>query len=355
MSATAQAVNRETGRSLRDELMAARDKVMNEEPEEKPEVSAIPEAEPEQPISDDKPRDKQGRFVSNSATAEDAAAPAIPLAAEPAPPPSAEPAKPEFVPAPQSWTNSEKALWGSISADAQKAILRREQDIHKALTAQDEERQLARQFRQVSQPYEAMLRAQGINPLQLHDQFLRYVYTLTTADAATKARLIQQVAQQYGVTLDGAASQPVQQTSYDTQVMQAIAELRNRLNQQEEAGSQAQINAIVADIEKFRSDPAHKYFDHVRADMGALINAGAAQSMDEAYEKAIWARPDLRMQLMAEQAEAQAKKDKERANKARVKAVSVRGSTGESSAAAPANRTLREELIAAAEEVRGRI
>lgn len=92
--------------------------------------------------------------------------------------------------------------------------------------------------------------------------------------------------------------------------------------------------------------------------MGALMQAGEAKDMEQAYEMAVWARPDLRAQLLAAQTAQQtaAQQTRQRTEKARAKAVSVRGGPGGfTPPTVNPNASVRESLMAAFEEVNSRV
>lgn len=355
MAAAAEAVTSEiAGRSLRDELLAAQAEVMEREdaPEEK-ETAITPE-----PATDDRPRGADGKFVAKEAaelTEETVKEP------EKTEPPKQQ-AAPDFVPAPQSWTNQDKALWDKVPQDVRQVILKREQEVHKAITQQDEDRSLARQFKQLADPYQAMFNSVGASPLQGFQDYLRIAYTLNTGAPEMKAQVLQQIAQRYGVNLgqqtpqEGAQAPP----QYLQRLSQLEAMLQEQLRNQQalqQQQQQAEMSKTMADIDAFSRDPAHKHFEYVRDHMATLLNSGAAQSLQDAYDQACWARPDIRTQLIAEQTATQRKEQESRqkTDKARAKAVSVRGGTGAMPETAAPNRTLREELSAAFEEARGRI
>ncbi|MBW8791062.1 MAG: hypothetical protein JF594_25950 [Rhizobium leguminosarum] len=57
-------------------------------------------------------------------------------------------------------------------------------------------------------------------------------------------------------------------------------------------------------VDAFLSDPANAHADDVLDDMIALINAGRASSLQDAYDAACWMRPDIRRQLISQTAQA---------------------------------------------------
>jgi hypothetical protein len=138
-----------------------------------------------------------------------------------------------------------------------------------------------------------------------------------------------QLANQYGINLNGA-----QQTAAPTDP--AFFALQNELNsvrgevlswkQQQEA---AQNQALLGEINSFAQNKEH--FEQARPTMIQLLQSGMAESLDEAYDKAIRLDPELFNSIQqAQQAQEAAKKSAElnrAAKAARAAAVSVRSST----------------------------
>lgn len=239
--------------------------------------------------------------------------------------------------------------------------------MHRFATKDDDERKFARSMYQAVSPYEAAFRSEGVSAPQYVANVLNVAYTLRTADPFTKAQTLATLAQQFGVdlkllapTTDGQPQNPELAA-----LKQQYAELHNERQREKQERERAAQEArqreeqeVQQAISAFASDPAHKYIQAVAPVMGALLQSGQAQTMKEAYEMAVYARPDIRAQLQAEE---KAKQDAERlsaqkAEEARRKGKSVRGGPGGSMPAAPnPNASVREDLEAAFAEARGRI
>jgi hypothetical protein len=146
---------------------------------------------------------------------------------------------------------------------------------------------------------------------------------------------------------------------YVASLEQKIARLEGQWTQQQQQAQQQVQEQVLSTIDAFARDPKHPHFKTVSASMGTLMQAGEAKDLEEAYQMAVWARPDLRAQLLAEQqaqqnTQAQAR---QRTEKARAKAVSVRGGPGGFTPAPDPkqNDTVRGALQAAFAEAAGRI
>jgi hypothetical protein len=133
------------------------------------------------------------------------------------------------------------------------------------------------------------------------------------------------------------------------QLTQAQQHQHAMVEQQE----QAQIHST---IESFASDPSNVFFEDVKPEMAALLKEGRAADMQEAYDMACWARPDIRPLLLQAQQKQEQEVKRSKVQKARSAAVSVAGSpSGSSARGNPENRTLTEELAANMRALQGRI
>lgn len=182
-----------------------------------------------------------------------------------------------------------------------------------------------------------------------------------------------QVAQQYGADLSPYFTRQEQEQQDLTQVQQMVQQLVaphiQKIQQWEhsqEAAQQRQAQQmeqeITGQIEAFRDatnedgTPAHLYFDNVRGLMSAYFSNGQAKTLEQAYEMACWANPEVRAALQAEQQRAaEAQRLGEAQRKARGAKQSGFDVTGQGGVGiAGANQTsLRDELSSQLEAAMG--
>ena len=364
MAAAEQAVATETQsseRSIRDELLAAREEVESRnQAEEAPAAEAPVEAEES---GNGRARDERGRFAPVVAEGEpvqpEADQPAASATEQPVVPVAApEAAAPSVIAAPPAWSNAAKAKWNELPTEIRAEIAKREADVHKGFTKMDEERAFGRELQKVVGPYEPLIRSEGGTPAAAVQDLLNTAYILRTADPQTKARLVAETCQRFGVDLS-LLGQAQQQPS-DPQVaslQQELAQLHGFMQQQQQSEQARVQQEALQTVEAFKTNPEHPYFDAVQGRMAELLTSGAAKDLSQAYETAVWERPDLRQQLLAKTAQPQTQQvSRQKAERARTKAVSVRGGAGgyQPPPANP-NASVREDLMAAMEEARGRI
>lgn len=308
----------------------------------------------------DRVRDDQGRFSRPDET------PAIEKPAEQTAlsKPSAEVGQPvteqpASIKPPDSWTPAAKSKFAALDPDIQQEVMRREAEVHKGFTKQDEHRTIGKSFSDVVSPYVPMIRAEGGEPIAAVQQLLQTAYNLRAANPAQKQDMFIGLAQQYGVDLNG-VFQRLQggQPQVDPQVyqlQQQLAELQRDRTQQSsafEAQEQAQIHQT---IDGFASDPKNVYFTNVKPEMAALLRDGRAQDLQEAYDMACWARPDIRPLMLQQNEQQKQAESRSKAQRARAAGSSISGSpTGSGGNVSPENRSLADEIRANLREVQSR-
>lgn len=334
--------------SLRDALETA-----FAEPSDKTEEVAQEVVAPEIPETDaiaeevkaERARDEAGRFAKKEQTpsAEKGELPEIPPAPEPPPrraPSSWKPAAQEaFLKADRGepLTPEEIRL---LTAEAE----RRENDFHKGLSEFQGHSKRAKAYDDAIAPYQQHLQRLGVDAPTAINALMRADYTLRNGDPASRTAYFHQLAREYGIDLSQPAPQVDTQTQY---LMQQLNELRQsqqmwqtQLQQQEQMRANQELASFAS------ADKPH--FDAVRNDMADLLETGKAKDLNEAYDMAVWMRPDIRQSLIDQQrAEAQRKAiETAQAQRAKAAAVSVKGSSPSSVGVQPTKGSLREILAA---------
>jgi hypothetical protein len=221
---------------------------------------------------------------------------------------------------------------------------RRESDFHRGVEGFKSHAQKARQFEQAIAPYQQTLQQLGVDAPTAISKLLQADHTLRYSDPIQKAQYFQNLAREYGIDLGQVQNIPQQdpQTQY---LMQQLNELRqtqqmwqNSIQQQEQAKANHELTQFAS------ADKTH--FEAVRGDMADLLEAGKAQSLEQAYEMAIWMRPDVRQTLIEQQRiEAQRNyEQQQRAQRAKTASVSVKGSSPSSGGSQPPSGDLRALL-----------
>ena len=280
----------------------------------------------------------------------------------------------QAIKAPEGWKAEIKAKFAELPPDVQAEVARREADFHKALTKQDEERLLGRKVNEMANPYLPTIRAEGATVEKAFQDYLQTAHVLRSGTDHQKAQSIAAVMSQFHVNpntllsiLQGGNSntgQPFQQAQFNP----AIESLQQRIDRMErerqEEIQQRQLqetHSLNSQIDEFSSKPGHEHFDHVRVRMGVLLENGLANDLEDAYQQAVYADPEIRSGLLAAQTSAASGQRLTELNakteRAKSAAVSVTGGPGSSR---PLNGTgsvgsIEDDLRAAMREHSGRV
>lgn len=312
----------EPGEDLRSVLGAAWDEV---------EARGAPEAD-----HPSRERDERGRFAAADTASDTTEQPDHETEAEPAAEPSIEP--------PKTWSDDEKATWGDLSRKAQETILRREAAIERDLSERD--RDLA-PLRDVLAPYREKHARMGLPQAEAVHRLLNWQEAIErNPDAAFRA-LMQSVGYDPNRLFNPPQAQDV--PAY----IPEVAALKAEVDSLKQSAETREMQATAATIDAFAKD--HPHFDAVRMDMGRLIKADPALTLQDAYDRAIWAVPTVREKLLAEarakEAETQRKASAEQAARSRRAATSVKDSApGRGAPASTSGGSLRADLERAWDE-----
>lgn len=326
---------------LSQQIDAAEQTETIEQPPETTEAAPVEtEAQKEERL-----RDEKGRFAKAEEKTEEtptqAAQPTEAQATEQTQeqPPEAKPVAP-----PATWSAAAKAEFAKLPDVIRREVAKREQDFAKGIQQHAEKSKLADKFLNEFQPYEHIFRSMGAT----YDQFLRdslaTEYRLRTASPQEKTQLFLQYAHRYGADLSilpqliGASQtqdgQPDINALVQQQVQQLVGPLAQRIQGWEQQVTASQRNAAIelekqlqSQIDAFQSatdesgNPKNVFFENVRGAMSALIGSGQATSLEQAYEMACYANPEVRQALIAQQ---QSKAEAERLEEARRKAAEAK-------------------------------
>lgn len=331
--------------SIREELERNMAELEGGKPESEP-VSDDGELPEEKPVSEG--RDERGRFKKSEGKSEiEETQPAI----------STEEAKPEVkqgLEAPQGWSAAMKAKFSGLEPDVQAEIIRRENDFHKMVTKHDGELRLGKELQSVINPYMAIIQAEGGTPATAVQSLLNTAYVLRTGSPTQKAQLLQQIASDYGIDM-GMQPQHGQQEHNPLQYIQQLqSEINNLKGQLSPERLTQQLQEIKNDdmvrteIQAFAANPANQHFEKVKSMMAYMLDNGVVSNLQEAYDAACYANPEIRSTMLNTQKADEAAKRKSEVEAKKKAAASITGSPSILSGnnTPPSDRTLREELEA---------
>jgi hypothetical protein len=290
------------------------------------------EAQPEAPR--DSGRDESGRFAKT-------------VAEEPTPEPAEEAV---WRRPPASWKKDYHEVWQKADPRLQEYAYQREEQMRRGVEPLLQAKQFADSIQEAISPYISTITGLGLKPEQAIASLMKADHTLRTADPQTRYNYFMQLANEYGVSLQGmpqGQAPAVDPTIFN--LKNELASVRGEVltwKQQQEAAEQA---VLSNEIDSFAQKA--EYFEEARPEMIKLLQSGVAETLEDAYDRAVYGNRDLRERVLSAQQAQQAAKasaEKNRAAKAaRAAAVSVRSATPGANTApkAQSRRALIEEAF----------
>lgn len=302
-------------------------------------------------------RDEQGRFAKSGeakATGEEAKAETPDKPEVPEKDDAAQALKP-----PGGWSPTAKAAFAELPQVVKDAVAKREQEVNNGFAKLAEYKPIDRFVEMAKQSGTTLDKALesyvGIENM-LRADFLGGIAHLCQRYGAHPIALANAILARSGGSSSqqgdaGASERANQQASQVdlSPLQQQIAALDARLTQQDQ-------QSVQSEITRFASDPNNVFFDNVKAEMGRLIEMGAATDLQQAYDMACWNNQEIRGLLIKQQmpAPSGAKAvDAVQQAKAAAKAIGGAPSAGFKPDKTPQNLSLRETIRAAVDAQRG--
>lgn len=249
-------------------------------------------------------RDERGRFAPQTAAPAQAQTPQAPAApqapAEPAAPVAEAPAAPVGAP-PPGWSIAAKTAFAAADPAIQAAVVKREEEVNRGLAELQNYREL--------RPFADMARARGDT---LPGMIKRYAEAENALAHNTVPALLwlcksynvdpRQLAQvfvgqggqpQPGQPQPQPGQQPQPQQPRQQAQPQNVAQIVQQVLQEREIGQT---------LNQFLSNPKYKYAQNLRPQMAHFLDSGLADTLEDAYDQACWAHPEIRALLIKEQA-----------------------------------------------------
>lgn len=183
----------------------------------------------------------------------------------------------------QSWKKDAAEEMRKLPENVQKYIIDRQDQFHKGLEQYKEAANYAKTIDKSISEYKDYLKQLGVTPEVAFPNLLKTERTLRIGSPAEKAEMFQKLAHDYGIDIRALADVP-----FDPQLAQYKQQLewtQNQLKASQDFRQSQEDAQILGSIEDFGA--RHEYFDDVRNDMADLLEKGLAQSLEDAYAKAI--------------------------------------------------------------------
>jgi len=234
----------------------------------------------------------------------------------------------EEVEAPQHWSAKDREEFSKIPSEGRELVLRRYKEMEADYTRKTqrlaEESRSSRELEKVFEPYEQVLALNGVDKSALLKQYLAIDANMGKDPEGT----LKWLAQQRGIDLNSLAG--AEETYVEPEIAeirkhyqefrQEISNIRNDLNQVKTVPISQQVELFAGEKDA-SGNLKRPFFNEVRTQMGVFMQNGLANSLEDAYEQAVWANPATRQKFSQEANRAAVLKkqqeERERASKAK--------------------------------------
>jgi len=255
--------------------------------------------------------------------------------------------------APKTWRKEAAAEWANLSPTIKAEIAKREEDMFKGIENYKLDASIGTNFKNAISPHVDYLQKAGIDPYGEVSGLLDYSKIMRFGTQGERMQLLGSIAQEYNIDLLDLASNTPAKPYVDPQVQalqRQLDALEFRRQQEDTQHQQTVMQDAQSKINAFQANPKNEHFAEVEKEMAAFISSGVCQTLDEAYEKAVWANPLTRAKEQTRQAaEVQAQSQAKVAAAKAATAANVKTTARPGSATAPTGSiddTLAETLAA---------
>lgn len=266
--------------------------------------------EPETPEQKaERVRDEKGRFA-----AKDAAQDQTPVVDDP----PVDAALPDPVAAPVvvppevqrlGLRKEEAEAFAQASEGVKAAFIRRSEEMHRGLEQFREKAQFGDAMVQAIQPFAQTIQSLGVHPAQAVQKLMAADHSLRYGTPQQKQQMIATIARDYGVDLSQGLPEAPYVDPNVSALQQQVQQLTGWIQQKQQVEEQRQMDTLNSEVQQFASDPANKHFNSVVNEMMGLLQANIVTNLRDAYDRAVYANPATRAQVLAEQqAQAEAKR-----------------------------------------------
>lgn len=211
--------------------------------------------------------------------------------------------------APSSWSPEAKAEWDKLPPVIKAQALKREQDISRAVQQSADRVKRAESIEKIIEPHKGLLsRSYASTEAGITDLLNTFQASIDNPLGFAAWFL-----QSRGINpqqLSGVMQQSAQAQPQDPNVaalLNRVTGLEGQITQRQQEEKQQLESQATQMFQAFAADPKNSYVNDVMPDMAELLDKGLAENLQDAYDKAIYMRPDLREKIWQERSDAQKK------------------------------------------------
>lgn len=229
--------------------------------------------------------------------------------------------------APKSWAVEHHESWAKLDPKVQEYIELREKQMGEGVESFRGEAEYGRTLKKTIEPFLPDIQAMGATEAQAIQYLMGAHQMLQRGTAEQRGALFLKLARDYGVdvkALAGAAGDAPAPNPEVVELRQQLQGLTRTLTAQQHQEFEARRATVMKDVQTFFADPKHPYAAEV-ADHIVLLLQNPNNTLESAYEQAVWANPATRAKEQARLQEESERALREKAEKEAAEAEKARG------------------------------
>ena len=222
--------------------------------------------------------------------------------------------------APNTWKKDAAATWAALPPAAKAEISRREADFHRGIEGYRNAANFGKTMENAMAPYAQTLQSLGLSAEKAVSELMGADHRLRHGSQAERNAFFAELGHRYGIDMSGAVQAHQNINPQVMEMQQRALRAEQQLHEFHQSGQQQEQAALYSELDAFVNDPNHSHFPAVAGHVQALLQAGQATGLKDAYEQAVWANPSTRALQLAEQQAAQRAEADQRAKAAKLSA-----------------------------------
>ncbi len=277
--------------------------------------------------------------------------------AAPVQPTASAPLIPDVNAPPASWPKDMHAHWTKVPREVQTYYQGREKQFLDGLEQYKAHAQVGQSMQKILQPFEAAIRAAGVDGPRAVQSLLNAHTRLTQGTLEQRQAAYAELGRNLNLTPSPATADPAVPIDPRIQTLeQQLQRIQQTMTAQQEATLQEAREKANLEVNAFADDPKNAFFDEVHEDLVKFLNLGL--SLPDAYEKAVWANPVTREKQMLTRIQTETEKALERKRldalpKQKARGVNVNGRETSRTPTEPVG-TMDDTLRSTIREIKGR-
>lgn len=203
----------------------------------------------------------------------------------------------------KAWKKEMEPVWAKSDPALQEYVYKREEDVMRGLQQYQTGHQ---RWNEVIQPFQHVIQQNpDVNPVELLQNLMTNHLRVLSSPKEQKVALVRDIVRGYGLDLSDFIPQngeiPAALPPEVGQLRQELSQVRNHLAAKQRAEYEAGVAEQTKLVNAFFADSKNKYVAEVEADILELLQKGAANSLQDAYDLACYKNPTVRVKVLADQ------------------------------------------------------